>query len=139
MPQTTPLDAQTALIYVMVLSAAADGDMSDREMLIIGDLVDKLPVFEGFDRERLAPAAESCVDALNGESALEDLLGVINQALGSKFNDTAYAVACEVVACDTVAGQEELRFLEMLRHELEVDRLTAAAIERGIAALNRTL
>ena len=43
-------------------------------------------------------------------------------------------VACDVVAVNGIATQEELRFLEMLRHELAVDRLTAAAVERGSAA-----
>ena len=38
------------------------------------------------------------------------------------------------MAVNGVATQEELRFLEILRHELSVDRLTAAAIERGSAA-----
>lgn len=139
MTSTALLDPQTALIYVMVLAAAADGDMSDREMVMIEDMVDKLPIFEGFDRSTLGRVAESCVDRLKGESALDDVLTLISSSLPDKLRETAYAVACEVVACDTSAGQEELRFLEMLRDETNVDRLTSAAIERGIAALNRTL
>jgi uncharacterized membrane protein YebE (DUF533 family) len=139
MTETVLLDPQTALIYVMVLAAAADGDMSDREMVMIEDMVDKLPIFESFDRSALGRVAESCVDRLKGESALDDVLALISQSLPEKLRETAYAVACEVVACDTSAGQEELRFLEMLRDETNVDRLTSAAIERGIAALNRTL
>jgi len=35
--------------------------------------------------------------------------------------------------CDGQLSQEELRLLEVLRHGLDVDRLTAAAIERGAA------
>jgi len=139
MTEPRGLDHQTALVYVMVLAAAADGDMSEQEMVIIGDMVDKLPVFTGFDRSRLGSVAESCVERLNGESALDDLLILITEALPERLRETAYALACEVVACDNSAGQQELRFLEMLRHETNVDRLTSAAIERGIAALNRTL
>ena len=139
MTDTRPLDHQTALIYVMVLAAAADGNMSEREMVVIGDMADKLPVFEGFDGSALGLVAESCVDRLKGESALDDLLALIARSLPEKLRETAYALACEVVACDNAAGQEELRFLEMLRHETDVDRLTSAAIERGIAALNRAL
>ena len=40
-------------------------------------------------------------------------------------------MACDIVAVDGEARQEELRWLEMLRHGLEVERLHAAAIERG--------
>ena len=138
MTQPTPLDVQTALINVMVLSAVADGDMSDQELLIIGDMVDKLPVFRGFDRALLDSLAEHCVSRLGDESALDTILAEVAGTLPHKLYDTAYAVACEVVACDTHAGQEELRFLEMIRDQFTMDRLTAAAIERGIAALNRT-
>jgi uncharacterized membrane protein YebE (DUF533 family) len=139
MTDSRPLDHQTALIYVMVLAAAADSNMSEREMVMIGSMVDKLPVFEGFDAADLGIVAESCVDRLKGESALDDLMALITRSLPEKLRETAYALACEVVACDNAAGQEELRYLEMLRHEIDVDRLTSAAIERGIAALNRTL
>ena len=52
----------------------------------------------------------------------------------ARLYPTAYALACDVVAVDGVATQEELRLLEMMRHSLDVDRLTAAAIERGAAA-----
>ena len=138
MTQPTPLDVQTALINVMVLSAVADGDMSDQELLIIGDMVDKLPVFEGFDRALLDSLAEHCVARLTDESALDTILAEAAGTLPHKFYDTAYAVACEVVACDTHASQEELRFLEMIRDQFTMDRLTAAAIERGVAAFNRT-
>jgi tellurite resistance protein len=48
--------------------------------------------------------------------------------------ETAYAVACDIVAADGEANQEELRMLEMIRFRLDVDRLTAAAIERGARA-----
>ena len=41
------------------------------------------------------------------------------------------ALACDIVAVDGHGRQEELRWLEMLRHELRVERLHAAAIERG--------
>ena len=40
----------------------------------------------------------------------------------------------DVVAADGDASQEELRMLEMIRHRLDVDRLSAAAIERGARA-----
>jgi tellurite resistance protein len=64
---------------------------------------------------------------------------MIREALPSRLYDTAYAIACDVVAADGSASQEELRLLEMLRHQLEIDRLTAAAIERGSGARHRRL
>ena len=43
----------TALIYTMVIVSAADSEMTDRELFIIGDIVKTLPVFENFDPELL--------------------------------------------------------------------------------------
>jgi uncharacterized tellurite resistance protein B-like protein len=55
-------------------------------------------------------------------------------ALPDRLRETAYALACDVVAADGTAAQEELRLLEIMRHSLDIDRLNAAAIERGAAA-----
>ena len=53
--------------------------------------------------------------------------------------ETAYAIACDVAAADGSLRQQELRFLEELRHALNIDRLHAAAIERGARARHMTL
>jgi hypothetical protein len=50
------------------------------------------------------------------------------------MRETAYALACDIVAADGNASQEELRVLELLRHRMEMERLVAAAIERGARA-----
>ena len=67
------------------------------------------------------------------------LLRLVHEALPDKLHETAYAIACDIVAADLSASQEELRLLEMLRHRLDVDRLAAAAIERGARARHMTL
>ena len=60
-------------------------------------------------------------------------------ALPQKLQDTAYALAVEVTAVDLHLEQEELRFLEMLRDALSLDRLTTAAIEVAARARYRRL
>ena len=52
--------------------------------------------------------------------------------------DLVYMLACEVAASDGTLSQQELRLLEMMRHYFELDRLTAAAIERSVAARVKT-
>ena len=44
-----------------------------------------------------------------------------------------------IVAVDGEATQEELRILDLIRHRLNIDRLIAAAIERGAKARFQTL
>ena len=64
----------SALIYTMVLMAAADRDMSDAEMSSIGDMIGHLPVFRDFDRAQIAKTAAACVDILNGKEGLDAVL-----------------------------------------------------------------
>ena len=66
-------------------------------------------------------------------------LTMIADALPSKLYDTAYALAVEVAAADLEVAQEELRFLQLLRDKLALDKLVVAAIERGARARLRTL
>jgi tellurite resistance protein len=128
------IDHQTALIYTMVLVSAADSDMTDAELGMIGDLVQHLPVFEGYDAADLPKTAGRCVDSLSQPNGLDETLDEIRDVLPTRLRETAYALACDIVAADRSASQEELRLLEMLRHRLELERLVAAAIERGARA-----
>jgi hypothetical protein len=128
------LDAHGALIYTMVIVSAAESSLSDGELQIIGDMIGHLPVFRGFSQERLPVLLASCANSLAGEDGLEATLDAIKAALPAKLRETAYAIACDLVAAHGEASQEELHLLELLRHRLEVDRLTAAAIERGARA-----
>jgi hypothetical protein len=128
------IDQQSALIYTMVLASAADSDMTDAELEMIRDIVTHLPVFEGYDAGNLPAAANACVDLLAGTDGLDSVLDTIRDSLPERLRETAYALACEIVAVDLDASQEELRLLEMLRYRLDLERLVAAAIERGARA-----
>ncbi len=122
------------LIYTMVLASAADQEMTDSEMLTIGEIVRSLPVFGDYDADHLTGAAEDCAEILGQEDGLDAVIGLIVEALPEKLRETAYAIACDVAAADGTVGQEELKLLQFLRHELGVGRLPAAAIERGARA-----
>ena len=133
------LDHHRALIYTMVIVSAADSDMPDAELRIIGDIVEDLPVFRDFDRRELPQVLNDCTDLIGREDGLEETLKAIKTALPAKLLETAYAIACDLVAADGEATQEELRVLELIRHRLSIDRLIAAAIERGARARFQTL
>ena len=133
------INHHSALIYTMVLAAAADSEMTDAEMRRIGTVVQILPVFQDYDESKLTDAAAECADILNSDDGLDQVLNVIRDALPTKLRETAYALACDVVAADLQATQEELRLLEMIRYKLDVERLAAAAIERGARARHSTL
>ncbi len=123
------LSAQDALIYLMVVTAAADTDISSVELDRISSLSERLPVFEGYNRDRLAQMAGDCVDLMGKVDDLNKILDIALAALPSRLHDTAYALAVEIAAVDLELEQEELRWLEMMRDRLDLDRLTTAAIE----------
>jgi len=137
--EASVINHHTALIYVMVLVSASDGDMTDAELSKIGNIVTHLPVFDDFDPENLATLAASCTDLLQEEEGLDATLSLVREALPQKLRETAYALACDVAAADGEIQQEELRLLEIIRHELRVGRLPAAAIERGARARHAVL
>jgi tellurite resistance protein len=128
------LDPQSALIYTMVLASAADQDMTDSEVAIMSDMIKILPIFADFDLSGLSATARACAEMLADEDGIEKALDLIDEGLPVHLRETAYALACDVVAADGTATQEELRLLEMLRHRINVGRLEAAAIERGARA-----
>ena len=133
------IDHHSALIYVMVLVSACDGDMTDDELETIGENVRYMPIFRDFDGEQVMGATRECTSMLSDSDGLDTVLTVVEQALPVKLRETAYAVACDIAAADAKASQEELRMLEMIRHRLGVDRLCAAAIERGARARHMRL
>ena len=133
------LDHHRALIYTMVIVSAAESDMPEAELRIIGDIVGDLPVFRDFDQRELPSVLNDCTELISRENGLEEILKVIKAALPAKLRETAYAIACDLVASHGEVGQEELRVLELLRHRLNLEPLVAAAIERGARARFRTL
>lgn len=127
-----------ALIYTMVLVSAADQDMSDAELRAIGEIVGYLPVFRDYDPELLSKTAEACAEMLGLDDGLDKAFVLIRSSLPNKLRETAYALACDVAVADGDMNQEKLRVLELIRHRLDIDRLVAAAIERGATARYRT-
>jgi len=131
------LSTQDALIYLMIVSAWSDTAMSEVELQRIEDQILRLPVFAGFDTERLEEVANACVDTMNGPQGLDGVLDAAVAAIPRRLQDTAYALAVEIAASDLRLEQEELRYLEMVRDRLEIDRLTTAAIEASARARYR--
>ncbi len=133
------LDPESALIHTMVLVSAADGNMSDNEIARMGSMVRMLPVFHDYDFDRLSGDAAACAKVLDEDDGLEEVLDRIVTALPARLAETAYAVGCDVAAADGKVSPEEARLLELLRYRLGVDRLAAAAIERGARARHTPL
>jgi hypothetical protein len=128
------LDAPEALTLTMVLLAAADGGMSDREIGVMAGQVQTLPAFRDFTTDQLSSVSDAAVKLLDEEDGLQHAARLMRSALEPRLRETAYALACEVVAANPVTQQRTLEMLEFVRTELRLDPLVAAAIERGVRA-----
>jgi uncharacterized membrane protein YebE (DUF533 family) len=133
------LDAPEALILTMVLVAAADGGMSDREIGVMAGQVQTLPAFHDFTTDQLDIATDAAVGLLNEDEGLQHAARLVRSALEPRLRETAYALACEVVAANQVTKQRTLEMLDFVRGELHLDPLVAAAIERGVRARHQHL
>lgn len=125
------------LVYIMVSVSAVDSNMREAEMLRIGNIVKTLPVFEGYDPDRLVEAAKACRDILQADEGMETVLQIAGQ-LPAHLHSTAYALATEIAAADRNVSAEEVRLLQLLRQHLSLDRLTSVALETAARARHQT-
>lgn len=136
LPSFTPQDA---LVAIMVAMSISDETIRTSELVAIERQVNHLPIFGDYQTDRIREVAQTVYKIMEEEDGLDVLFALVEDALPEKLNETAYALACDVAAADGRLGQVELRLLEEVREELGLDRLHAAAIERGARVRHLTL
>ncbi|GGL69403.1 tellurite resistance TerB family protein [Wenxinia marina] len=134
MSDTPSLEPTDALIALMIAVSASDEDIRTAELVTITNIVNNLPVFADYDTAHIPTMSRLVFDLYAQEDGLDALFDLIRTALPRRLWETAYAMACDVAAADGRIEGAEARMLEEIRHELEIDRLHAAAIERGARA-----
>lgn len=135
MNQTPPsLSPQDGLVALLIAVSVADVEIRTAELLTIEQMVNYLPVFAGYDPDRIKTISQTVFDLLEEEDGLDALFGLLRDSVPERLYETAYALACDVAVSDGGLKQSELRMLEEVRHELNIDRLHAAAIEWGARA-----
>lgn len=128
------LSAQDSLVALMIAVSASDEDIRTTELVKINAAVNILPVFSDYDADRMKQVSQTVFDLFGQEDGLDALFGLVREALPERLYETAYALACDVAAADGHLDETELRLLEEMRYEFSLDRLHAAAIERGARA-----
>ncbi len=138
--QTLPaFNAQDALVAIMVTVSVSDEAIRTSALVAIERQVNHLPVFAGYDIDTVKTVAQTVYRLMAEEDGLDTLFAMVRDALPVRLHETAYALACDVAAADGKLGQNELRLLEEVREEFEIDRLHAAAIERAARARHMVL
>jgi len=138
-PPPPSLSTEDCLVAIMIAVSASDSEIRTAELVTIQSVVNHLPVFADYDTDRMRRVAATVFDLLEEDDGLDTLFALVRDGLPERLYETAYALACDVAAADGKLGQEELRFLQEIRHELGIDRLHASAIERGARARHMKL
>ena len=133
------LTAQEAIIYLMVMSSAADGSISPEELRTIGRVVRSFPLFDDSDEQELVGTAEACGKLMASEDGMHKVLTAAKSALPAHLGETAYAAVVDVVTADENLDLTEIRVLELVRNTLDVPDDGAAAIEHAARARHMTL
>lgn len=133
------LTPPAALIYAMVTTSAVDRTINDAELQRMGAIVKQLPAFSEYEHDWLVREAQDCGKILSKTGGLDRVLALIDASLPEHMRETAYALAVEVASADLHIKPEEQRFLDLLAAELELDKLTCAALERGARARHQRM
>lgn len=139
MSEHGPITPQDTLIAVMIAVTIADENIRTSELVQITNIVNNLPIFSAYDPDRLQVVSRMVFEFMDQEDGLDALFGVVRGNLPERLYETAYALACDVAAADGRITEQEGRMLEEIREELAIDRLNAAAIERGARARYQTI
>jgi tellurite resistance protein len=131
--------AQDSLLAAMMLTAAADGAVTEAERAAIAAQAARLPAFDGLDERRIGDMGAVIAEVLREEDGVDQVIRLMCDTLPEHLRETAYALACDVAAADGKLAMEEIRLLEIIRHELGIERLAAAGIERGARARHARL
>jgi tellurite resistance protein len=134
-----PLSSQDCLVAVMIAISASDENIRTAELITIQSIVNHLPIFSDYDVDRIKTVAAMVLDLISEVDGLDALFGLIRDNLPSNLNETAYVMACDVAAADGKLKQQELRMLQEIRYELNLDSLHGAAIEMAARARFQTL
>ena len=134
--QLTP---QEAVIYLMVMTSASDGQITDDELRTIGRVVRSFPLFSEADETRLVSTSEDCGRLMSSDGGLHKVLEAAAAALPSYLAETAYAAVVDVVTADENLDMTEIRVLELIRNSLGVPDDGAQAIEHAARARHMTV
>ena len=128
------LTPQDCLVALMIAVSASDENILTAELIKIQSTLNHLPIFAKYDINRLNVMSQLVFDLFEQEDGLDTLFDLVNDNLPERLFETAYALCCDVAAADGIIRELELRLLEEMRYTLKIDRLHAAAIERGARA-----
>lgn len=131
---TTQMKPHDAIAVISMCAMQADDRVKPVELKKLANLIALSPLY----RHIKDPA--EYISELNREFSGADIATVLDRAIESlspRLRETAYAWACEIVAADLGASQEEHACLSLLVKKMGLHGELAGKIAAVVAILNR--
>ena len=115
----------------MTLSAAIDGEISEKEMNTIDHLVSSLPIFKEYNQDDTRKKMNICIEILKADSNVEELIALIDKSLNKNHKKIAYILSLEIMMVDQNFTSEKLRVLEIFENIFQISNLEASALKHS--------
>jgi len=115
----------------MTLSAAIDGEISEKEMNTIDQLVSSLPIFKEHNQDDTRKKMSICIEILKADSNVEELIALIDKSLNKNHKKIAYILSLEIMMVDQNFTSEKLRVLEIFENIFQISNLEASALKHS--------
>jgi len=115
----------------MTLSAAIDGEISEKEMNTINHLLSSLPIFKEHNQGDTKKIMSMCMEILKADSNFEELIALIDKSLNKNHKKIAYMLSLEIMIVDQNFTSEKLRALEIFENIFQISNLESSALKHA--------
>ena len=115
----------------MTLSAAIDGEISEKEMNTIDYLISSLPIFKEHNQGDTKKIMGMCMEILKTDSNVEELIALIDKSLNKNQKKIAYMLSLEIMMVDQNFTSEKFRALEIFENIFQISNLEASALKHS--------
>jgi uncharacterized membrane protein YebE (DUF533 family) len=134
--ENSSLSRAEAFAGVILAAAAADHEITDKEIKCIQVTLSRMRLFEGWSLEQYNAMFNKLTDILNTQEG-NTLLEMSIESLPPELYETAFTISTDVVLSDGVVTREERDFISKLQQKLNIGNRLAAKILEVILIKNR--
>ncbi|MEB3163323.1 MAG: tellurite resistance TerB family protein [Prochlorothrix sp.] len=121
------LNGAEAFAAIALTAIAADGYLSDEEAQSLPYVLSRMNLFQGYANAQMERLFDKLLTIMKNQG-IAVLLAAAQTALPEKLEQTAFAVATDLILSDGCVTPEEQTFLDELHRVLKISEATAQNI-----------
>ncbi len=134
--QPEKLNAQEAFTGILFATVAADGVISQEEMLSVVTILNRMKLYQGMNEKQMRAVLDKVMNILKKQGAAP-IIAAAKETLDAPMKETAFAVAADLMLADGTVADEEKKLLEELQKALEIPDAQALKITEVLVIKNR--